>query len=26
VKEGFLDVSDICAGSYADECKKAGLE
>jgi D-xylose transport system substrate-binding protein len=26
VKEGFLDVSDICAGSYADDCKKAGLE
>src|SRR5215212_251360 len=26
VKEGFLDVKDICAGSYADDCKKAGLE
>jgi D-xylose transport system substrate-binding protein len=26
VKEGFLDVGDICSGSYADDCKKAGLE
>jgi len=26
VKEGFLDVSDICTGSYADDCKKVGLE
>ena len=26
VKEGFLDVSAICAGSYADDCKKVGLE
>jgi D-xylose transport system substrate-binding protein len=26
VKEGFLKVGDICTGSYADDCKKAGLE
>jgi D-xylose transport system substrate-binding protein len=26
VKEGFLDVSDICTGPYADDCKKVGLE
>jgi D-xylose transport system substrate-binding protein len=26
VKEGFLDVSDICTGPYAKECKEAGLQ
>jgi D-xylose transport system substrate-binding protein len=26
VKEGFLDVGDICTGPYAAACKKAGLE
>ncbi len=26
VKEGFLDVADICTGPYADACKEAGLQ
>jgi D-xylose transport system substrate-binding protein len=26
VKEGFLDVADICTGSYAKACKEAGLQ
>jgi D-xylose transport system substrate-binding protein len=26
VKEGFLDVADICTGPYAKECKEAGLQ
>jgi len=26
VKEGFLKKEDICAGKYAEACKKAGLE
>jgi D-xylose transport system substrate-binding protein len=26
VKEGFLDVADICTGPYADPCKEAGLQ
>jgi len=26
VKEGFLDVGDICTGSYTAACKEAGLQ
>jgi D-xylose transport system substrate-binding protein len=26
VKEGFLDVADICTSAYAKECKEAGLQ
>ena len=26
VKEGFLDVADICTGPYAKACKEAGLQ
>jgi D-xylose transport system substrate-binding protein len=26
VKEGFLDVADICTGPYAKPCKEAGLQ
>jgi D-xylose transport system substrate-binding protein len=26
VKDGFLDVREICTGSYAQDCKKAGLQ
>src|ERR671922_2635425 len=26
VKDGFLDVSEICTGKYAKYCKEAGLE
>jgi D-xylose transport system substrate-binding protein len=26
VKEGFLDVGDICTGTYAQDCKEAGLQ
>jgi D-xylose transport system substrate-binding protein len=26
VEEGFLEVSDICTGPYADACKEAGLQ
>jgi D-xylose transport system substrate-binding protein len=26
VKEGFLDVADICTTAYAKECKEAGLQ
>ena len=26
VKDGFLDVGEICSGSYAQACKKAGLQ
>jgi D-xylose transport system substrate-binding protein len=26
VKEGFLDVADICTGPYAKECEEAGLQ
>jgi D-xylose transport system substrate-binding protein len=26
VKEGFLDVADICTGPYANACKEAGLQ
>ena len=26
VKEGFLDVADICTGPYAEPCKEAGLQ
>jgi D-xylose transport system substrate-binding protein len=26
VKEGFLDVADICTDAYAKECKEAGLQ
>jgi D-xylose transport system substrate-binding protein len=26
VKEGFLDVQDICTGAYAKACKEAGLQ
>ena len=26
VKEGFLDVGEICTGPYASACKKVGLQ
>ncbi len=26
VKDGFLDVGEICTGAYAQDCKKAGLQ
>jgi D-xylose transport system substrate-binding protein len=26
VKDGFLDVGEICTGAYASACKKAGLQ
>jgi D-xylose transport system substrate-binding protein len=26
VKDGFLDVSEICTGKYATDCKEAGLQ
>jgi D-xylose transport system substrate-binding protein len=26
VKEGFLDVADICTGPYVEPCKEAGLQ
>jgi len=26
VKDGFLDVGEICTGPYAKDCKKAGLQ
>jgi D-xylose transport system substrate-binding protein len=26
VKDGFLDVSEICTGKYAKDCKEAGLQ
>ncbi len=26
VKDGFLDVGEICTGAYAQACKKAGLQ
>jgi D-xylose transport system substrate-binding protein len=26
VKDGFLDVSEICTGKYAADCKEAGLQ
>jgi D-xylose transport system substrate-binding protein len=26
VKDGFLDVGDICTGKYAQDCKEAGLQ
>jgi D-xylose transport system substrate-binding protein len=26
VKDGFLDVGDICTGTYAQDCKEAGLQ
>jgi D-xylose transport system substrate-binding protein len=26
VKDGFLDVSEICTGKYAQHCKEAGLQ
>jgi D-xylose transport system substrate-binding protein len=26
VKDGFLDLSDICSGKYAQDCKEAGLQ
>jgi D-xylose transport system substrate-binding protein len=26
VKEGFLDIADICTGPYAKACKEAGLQ
>ena len=26
VKEGFLDVADICTGAYSKACKEAGLQ
>jgi D-xylose transport system substrate-binding protein len=26
VKEGFLDVADICTGSYVKPCQEAGLQ
>src|SRR5215211_5969879 len=26
VKDGFLDLSDICSGKFAQDCKEAGLQ
>jgi D-xylose transport system substrate-binding protein len=26
VKDGFLDVGEICTGSYKEACKEAGLQ